>query len=82
MIQMTDKVEQTKGGRWRKLLLSACALGGMFYVSWAANQGMTWELMGGVSVVSLAFTSADTLDKALSSDALRSLKSKLPGSKP
>jgi len=76
-----DEIEKTQGGRWRKLLLSALALGGMFFVAYSAGQGMTWPLMAGVGVVALAFTSTDTLDKALSSDVLKSLKSKLPGAK-
>jgi hypothetical protein len=76
---MTDEIEKTKGGRIRKLLLSAFALLGMFYVAHSANQGVTWPLTSGVAIVALSFTSTDVLDKALQSGALGKLKDSLPG---
>ena len=70
------EIEKTHRSRIRKLALSFGAIGGGYFVQYTSGEPITWPLMALVAVVALAFTSADTLDKALQSGALGKLKDK------
>ena len=75
-----DEIEKTNKSRFRKLLLSFGAAGGMLYVQFASGQPITWPCAIGVALVVLAFTSSDTLEKIVPG-ALTELKGKIPGLK-
>lgn len=65
---------ETKGRRVRKMLVTMLSVLALCAVHWFSDNAVNFALMGGVVILDLGFVSADTLDKALQSGALGSLK--------
>ena len=78
---MIDMIEKTKGARFRKLALSAFAIGGGLFVQFSSGDPITWPIMALVFGVALSFNSSDTLEKIFDSEMLAKLKAKMPGGK-
>jgi hypothetical protein len=76
-----DAIELTSSARFRKLALSAFAIGGGLFVQYSSGQPITWPIMALVFGVALSFNSSDTMEKFFKSDIGKALKSKLPGGK-
>ena len=76
-----DEIEKTNKGRFRKLMLSAFAIGGSLFVQYTAGQPITWPVMALVFGVALSFNSSDTLEKIFNSEMVSKIKAKIPGVK-
>ena len=80
MIQI-EEFEKTGKSRFRKLLLSIFAIGGLLFVHLKSGEPVSWPIAIGVVLVTWAFTSANSLEKLFASDFAAQIKGKIPSVK-